>query len=103
MKIKKVKIILTDINNPSKSFAACIEHKIVVGRTAAVTDICIDYDKSVSGRHCAIEKRNNKFYLVDLGSSNKTYLNENLVLSEVEISSGSIIRMGRVKMRVEMS
>lgn len=101
--IKKVKITLTDINTPARSFTTFIERKIVIGRSAANTDICIDYDQSVSGKHCAIEMRNDRFYLIDLQSSNKTYLNEIQVLSEVEISSGSIIRMGRVRMRVEMS
>ena len=101
--IKKVKITLTDINTPARSFATYIDNRIVIGRSATSTDICIDYDQSVSGKHCAIEMRNDRFYLIDLQSSNKTYLNENQVLSEVEISSGSIIKMGRVRMRVEMS
>lgn len=100
---KKVKITLTDINTPARSFTTYIDKKIVIGRSAGSTDICIDYDQSVSGKHCAIEMRNNRFYLIDLQSSNKTYLNENQVLSEVEISSGSVIKMGRVRMRVEMS
>ena len=100
---KKVKRTLTDINTPARSFSTYIDKKIVIGRSAGSTDICIDYDQSVSGKHCAIEMRNNRFYLIDLQSSNKTYLNENQVLSEVEISSGSVIKMGRVRMRVEMS
>ena len=100
---KKVKVTLTDINMPARSYTTYIERRIVIGRSAANTDICIDYDQSVSGKHCAIEMRNDKFYLIDLQSSNKTYLNESQVLSEVEISSGSVIKMGRVRMRVEMS
>ena len=100
---KKVRITLTDINMPARSYTTYIERRIVIGRSATNTDICIDYDQSVSGKHCAIEMRNDKFYLIDLQSSNKTYLNESQVLSEVELSSGSVIKMGRVRMRVEMS
>ena len=74
----------------------------MIGRLAAQCDICIDYDRSVSSRHCAIEKRGERFFLIDLQSSNGTFLNESKVLSEVEIYSGSIIKMGRVEMRVEM-
>lgn len=101
--MKKVKITLTDLNTPARSFSTYIDKRIVIGRSASSTDVCIDYDQSVSGKHCAIEMRNDRCYLIDLQSSNKTYLNENLVLSEVEISSGSILKMGRVRMRVEMS
>lgn len=101
--IKKVKITLTDIDTPARSFTTDINGRIVIGRSASSTDICIDYDQSVSRKHCAIEMRNDKFYLIDLQSGNKTYLNENQVLSEIEISSGSVIKMGRVRMRVEMS
>ena len=101
--VNKVKITLTDVNAPAKSFSVYIDRRIVIGRAAIGTDICIDYEPSVSGKHCAIEMRNNRFYLIDLQSSNKTYLNERQVLSEIEINSGNIIKMGRVKMRVEMS
>lgn len=96
-------LTLTDINQPAHSFSKSFSGRIVIGRSAANTDICIDYDKSVSSRHCAIERRGNSFYLIDLGSSNGTYLNESKVLSEVEIYSGGIIKLGRVQLRVEMS
>lgn len=96
-------LTLTDINQPAHSFSKNISGRIVIGRSAANTDICIDYDKSVSSRHCAIERRGNSFYLIDLGSSNGTYLNDNKVLSEVEIYSGGIIKLGRIQLKVEMS
>lgn len=95
-------ITLTDISAPARSFQKPIHDRLVIGRSATQSDICIDYDRSVSGQHCAIEKRGNRFFLIDLQSSNGTYLNDSRVLSEVEIYSGSIIKMGRVEMRVEM-
>ena len=93
---------LTDINVPSRSFQKPIQHQLVIGRSPTKTDICIDYDPSISGRHCMIELSGNKFYLVDLQASNGTYLNGNRVLSKVELVSGGIIKMGRVQMRVEI-
>ena len=101
--IRKVKLTLTDVNMPAKRYTAFINNKIVIGRSATKADICIDYDPFISGTHCAIEMRNGRFYLIDLQSSNKTYMNNKQVLSEVEISSGCIISMGRVSLRVEMS
>ncbi len=95
-------ITLTDVSAPARSYQKPIHDRLVIGRLAAQCDICIDYDRSVSSRHCAIEKRGERFFLIDLQSSNGTFLNESKVLSEVEIYSGSIIKMGRVEMRVEM-
>lgn len=96
-------VTLTDINMPAHSFSKSISRRIVIGRSQTNTDICIDYDKSISSKHCAIERRGDRFYLLDLQSSNGTYLNDNKVLSEVEIYSGCIIKLGRVQLRVEMS
>lgn len=98
----KRRIILTDMQSPTRSFQQEIIGRLVIGRAEAKTDICIDYDKSVSSCHCAIEKRGSKYYLVDLQSSNGTFLNDSRVLSEVEIYSGAIIRLGRVKLKVEI-
>lgn len=96
-------VTLTDISAPARSYQKPIRDRLVIGRSAAKSDICIDYDQSVSSRHCAIERRGERFFLIDLQSSNCTFLNDTKVLSEVEIYSGSILRMGRVQMRVEMS
>ncbi|MBE5881913.1 MAG: FHA domain-containing protein [Lachnospiraceae bacterium] len=96
-------ITLTDIASPARSFSRSINDRLIIGRSSAKADICIDYDQSVSSAHCAIEQRNNKFYLVDLQSSNGTYLNNNRVLSDIEIVSGCTIKLGRVEMRVEIS
>ncbi|MBQ9991566.1 MAG: FHA domain-containing protein [Lachnospiraceae bacterium] len=95
-------ITLTDIANPSRSFRNRIQDRLVIGRSASKVDICIDYDQSVSGRHCTVERRGNRFFVIDLQSSNKTFVNDSQVLSEVEVYSGSIIKLGRVKLRIEM-
>lgn len=100
---RKVKLTLTDINMQGKRYTAYMDKRIIIGRNASKADICIDYDPFISGTHCAIEMRNGRFYLIDLQSSNKTFMNNNQVWSEVEISSGCIIGMGRVSLHVEMS
>ena len=101
--VRKVKLTLTDVNMPARRYTAYLDNRIIIGRSAAKANICIDYDPFISGTHCAIEMRNGRFYLIDLQSSNKTYMNNNQVLSEVEISSGCIISLGRVSLHVEMS
>ena len=88
---------------PARRYTAYIDRRIIIGRSAEKANICIDYDPFISSTHCAIEMRNGRFYLIDLQSSNKTYVNNKQVLSEVEINSGCIISIGRVSLHVEMS
>lgn len=95
-------VLLTDIESPMRSFQIPLNQSVIIGRKQGVCGIVIDYDKSVSGRHCQISVRNGRFYIVDLQSSNGTYVNENKVLSEVEIYSGSIIKLGRLQLKFEI-
>ncbi len=95
-------IVLTDINSPMKSFQAPLCQSVVIGRKSGQCDIVLDYEKSVSGRHCRITVRDGKFYICDLQSANGTYVNDSKVLTETEIVSGNIIKLGRLKMRFEV-
>lgn len=96
------RIVLTDINSPMKSFQAPLSQSVVIGRKSGQCDIVLDYEKSVSGRHCRITVRDGKFYISDLQSSNGTYVNDSKVLTETEVVSGNIIKLGRLKMRFEV-
>ncbi len=95
-------IVLTDINSPMKSFQAPLCQSVVIGRKGGQCDIVLDYEKSVSGRHCQITVRDGKFYICDLQSANGTYVNDSKVLTETEIVSGNIIKLGRLRMRFEV-
>lgn len=98
----KYQVILTDINSPTKSFQTPLNQSLVIGRKKGECDVVFDYDKSVSGKHCEISVRNGKFYLKDLQASNGTYLNGNRVLTETEIVSGNILKLGRLELRFEV-
>lgn len=95
-------VILTDINSPIRSFQVPLNQSIIVGRKTVGCDIVLDYDKSVSRRHCEISVRNNKFYIRDLQSTSGTFLNGSKVLTETEIFSGNILKLGRLEMRFEV-
>ncbi|QEH67694.1 FHA domain-containing protein [Cellulosilyticum sp. ST5] len=100
---KRKTLILTDIKSPSKTFQVPIAHSVIVGRSSKNSTLVIDYDKSVSGKHCEIEMRgDNKLFIMDLESSNGTYVNGNRVLTETEISSGVIIKLGRLEFKLEV-
>lgn len=95
-------VVLTDVNSPMKSFQIPLSQSVVIGRKQEQCDIALDYEKSVSSKHCQINVRDGKFYIRDLQSANGTYVNESKVLTETEIVSGNVIRMGRLKMRFEI-
>ena len=96
-------LVLTDMNAPSKTFQVPMIDSVIIGRSCKKCNLVIDYDKSISAQHCEIEIRpGNKLFIVDLQSSNGTYINDNRVLTETEISSGAIIKLGRLEFKLEI-
>lgn len=93
--------VFTDMENPSRTFQKVIDTVLVIGRKAEQADLVIEYDKSVSGRHCEILRRGNRFYVNDAGSANGTYVNGKRILSETEIVSGNILKLGRLELKIE--
>jgi hypothetical protein len=95
-------IVLTDVKSPAKSFYVPLRSSIIIGRHPQMCDILIDYDNSVSGKHCEIITRNGKFYIKDSQSSNGTFINGTRVLAETEIFTGNVLKLGRVELRFEV-
>lgn len=93
-------ITLTDTNVPSLSFCVPFLNSITVGRSGEC-GLVIDYDKSVSTRHCKITVEDSRFYITDLNSSNGTFVNGKKVGSKMEIVSGDLLKMGRLTFRFE--
>jgi pSer/pThr/pTyr-binding forkhead associated (FHA) protein len=67
----------------------------VVGRTEEC-DICID-DSSISRRHAILTVKSGTVRLKDLGSKNKTFLNNQKVEAEIEAAPNAAIRFGAVE------
>lgn len=53
--------------------------------------------KLVSSRHCLIHKRSYGVYLKDLKSTNGTYVNDEKIEGEVELSDGDVVRLGNME------
>ncbi len=67
-------------------------HEMTVGRDIG-NDIVVDLD-NVSRRHCRFVNRDAKIFLMDLGSTNGTYLNDAEVLEETVLRSGDLVKVG---------
>ena len=99
---KKYTLHLIDVKNPGRTFKAPIEGSVTIGRKAEESDIVINYEKSVSARHCRISVRDGKFYVEDLGSSNGTLINGIPVMEEMELYSESTLTLGRLDLKVQI-
>lgn len=99
---KQYTLHLTDMKNPGKTFQAPLGDTVIIGRRAGEANLVIDYEKSISGRHCQISERGGRFYVKDLQSSNGTMLNGTRILSEMELHSGSVLTLGRLEVKVEI-
>ena len=66
---------------------------IKIGRSGE-NDIVLDYDEEVSSTHAQITKENNSYFIKDLGSTNKTFVNENTI-SKVKLQNKDKIKTGK--------
>jgi FHA domain len=75
--------------------------RTVIGRDSA-SDIVVD-DAFVSARHSEIRYAHGQWWLSDLGSSNGTLLNGELVRAVVVVRHGDVLQCGRVRFRIVSS
>ncbi|MBX7114144.1 MAG: GGDEF domain-containing protein [Myxococcaceae bacterium] len=68
------------------------EDEFTIGRDVK-NNIVIDLD-NVSRRHAKISNRSGRHFVVDLGSTNGTYLNDEEVLEETPLRSGDHVKVG---------
>ena len=70
--------------------------RVVIGRAGAGAALQLD-DPEVSREHAALECRDQRVFLRDLGSRNGTFVNEREV-KELPLSHGSEFRLGRTRL-----
>lgn len=94
-------IMLTDVHSPEKFYQMSMESSLIIGASRE-SDICVNYDRTVSRTHCEIIREGKDLFLINHSQSNGTLLNGMRVVSKTPLTSGSIIKMGRVEMRIEI-
>ncbi len=67
-----------------------------IGKDRRFADLYVDDNKAVSRQHADIITKEDNYYLVDLNSTNKTYVNGNLLVpeEEYEIFDGDSLMLG---------
>lgn len=94
-------ITLTDAQAVDRRFRSAIDTALLIGLSGDM-DICVNYDRSVSRRHCEILREGDLFYIVNHSRSNGTQLNHREVTGKTPVADGDLITMGRVELRLEI-
>lgn len=85
-------LVITKGKHAGNIFPLAESGPVVIGRSKECKIRILDL--RISRRHCQIEARDNKFYIKDLGSTNKTIVNEKIIEDEVNLKVGDIIEIG---------
>ncbi|MBR3569808.1 MAG: FHA domain-containing protein [Oscillibacter sp.] len=93
-------LFLQDLNRPERSFEAFLDKPVTVGR-APGNNIVLDYDPTVSRRHCEIFLRGNRLWVRDLQSGIGTYVGGERAEDEAEIFPGAPLRLGYAEFKIE--
>ena len=96
---KETTIIIQDIRNREKRFEVTLEDEIIIGRTKDC-QVSLDYDSSVSQKQCMIIKKSGKIYVINLGKTNPTFVNNNKIEQECLLKDGDYLGFGRVDLRI---
>ena len=92
-------VTLEDIRNPGRIYQKTIEQSLTIGANPD-SDICVDYDRTVSRRQCEIFLEDGELYLINRSQSNLTELRGQIVNQKTRLASGDTIKMGLVEMRI---
>lgn len=101
---ESLSLVLTSTNAPSSIQFVIDKDNYIIGRKESEVDGYISFSKMVGRKHCKINMENNMFYIVDLESSNGTYINGKRMLSNqpIEINNLDRIRIANIEFSVDI-
>lgn len=89
--------VLGDEDLPQHAYA---QMEVIIGRSLSC-DMPLD-DPAVSSRHARLSYHQGQWWLEDLGSTNGTFLNGEMIETAVVVTEGDEMRLGLVNMKIEM-
>ncbi|MBQ0042187.1 MAG: type VII secretion protein EssC [Lachnospiraceae bacterium] len=85
-------VYIIDAKSPNRQ-NLFIEDNYSIGRSRE-NDLCLQ-DSLVSGKHCVLQKQGNSYVISDLGSTNGTIINDEIIRGITRIlNSGDVIKVG---------
>ncbi|MBV9128294.1 MAG: FHA domain-containing protein, partial [Verrucomicrobia bacterium] len=86
----------------AEAFEVPIQNTATIGRTAE-NSVCLSFSPTVSRQHAVIRCHNGfEYQVMDLGSRNGTYVNDQRVVMPVTLKNGSKIRIANNEMIFEV-
>lgn len=78
--------------------------EFLIGKAAGAVDGFIGYNRAVSRIHCKIVKSNSDYYVVDLGSSNGTFINGRRLIQDTpfKLENGMVLRLANSEFQVTL-
>ncbi len=92
------KVILTIIDGPDKGTAGTFEKPVIRLGADPLADIVLS-DPTVSRSHAEVRRRGEEFELVDLESTNGTFI-DGISVGRVAVTAGQIFQVGRTQVRL---
>jgi FHA domain len=77
-----------------------LESDVTFGRSPEADAPLVD-DQFASSRHARVEVRDGRVHLLDLGSTNGTYVNGGVVHGDRELAPGDLVTIGSTVLRLE--
>ncbi|MCL2016892.1 MAG: FHA domain-containing protein [Defluviitaleaceae bacterium] len=88
-------ISLTDLAQPHKKFETQITGRVEIGREPATNPgIAINYSTKISRRHCMLSLIDGEIWIEDMGSSNKTYVNDTPLHQPQLLRDSDVLKVG---------
>ena len=100
---KGKKLILSDLDNPAIRYEVPIIGSVRIGRSSTQgCQVVIDYNGTVSKKHCEITLTNGELYVKDLQSKNGTFVDGQEIVGEAKLPEGSVLSLGKARLKVEL-
>ncbi|MCL1987591.1 MAG: FHA domain-containing protein [Firmicutes bacterium] len=95
-------LILNDLSQPHKKFEIKIDNKIEIGREPQPPGITIDYSGKISRRHCSVQLIDGELWITDMGSANKTFVNNKAIQQPVLLRDSDTLSIGDLSYSVRL-
>jgi|GEM_PF-2057627 len=76
---------------------------ITIGRDAKTCDFLLRFDSRVGRKHAILSYKNNKYYILDLGSKNGTYINKVKLKGEGELKNGDQVKIADTELTFKIN
>ncbi len=99
--IQKAEVHFVQVGpSEEKSYSFLLSDELIIGRDVSKAQLVFPNDELLSGSQCKITRKDNQFYLIDLNSTNGTYVNGVPVNQTHLLEKDDIILIGSMELRI---